>query len=86
MFQQEDHDTYGRATTSLGLDDEVVGLNRINIDAEEVSLDIACQIEKHIWVEASSNQDLDDDDGVEEYKNLFDDNEDDYDFDMSDDD
>ena len=52
-----------------------------------MSLDIALQIEKQIRVETSLNQDLDDDDdGVEECNNLSDDNEDDYDFDMFDDD
>ena len=51
----------------MDLDDEVVDLNKIDIDAEEVSLDIALQIEKQIRVETSLNQDLDDDDdGVEE--------------------
>ena len=64
IFQEEDNDICGRATTPLDNDDEVGVLNRIDVDAEEVPIEIVQQIEQYIGQDLLLPSYIDDDDNT----------------------
>ncbi|KAK6923244.1 Rhamnogalacturonate lyase [Dillenia turbinata] len=65
-FQEEDYDTSGRAIEPLDSIDEMVPLNRLDIDAESVPYELVKQVEEQEKYYASVNSDEEIDDFNEE--------------------